>query len=290
MSTTILHRAKIIPFILAAASAVLLSCCQLPPVITEADFSVSIMSFNLRYDNEDDGLNRWDNRKEAAVSLIETYVPSVFGIQEGLAHQVEYLSENLNQYSSIGVGRDDGENDGEFNSVYWLKDQFELLGSGTFWLSETPDFPSYGWDAACRRVVSWVYLQPRDGSDSFYLFNTHFDHEGAEARTKSSILLMEKIEEKTEEDAIVYITGDFNSLFIDPILTPLKENFYSAKHTAVKSDNSSSYNAFGCFFMFRTIDFIFYKNANARSYRTVNDDFGPSYISDHYPIYAEFTQ
>ena len=278
---------RIMPALLLAAA---LTSCSLPPVMTGADFPVRIMSFNLRYDNPEDEENCWNNRKAAVVKMLNDYKPSVVGIQEGESHMVAYLDASLPLYDRVGVGRDDGEEAGEFNAVYWLKDHFKLLDSGTFWLSETPDYPSYGWDAACRRIVSWVKLRPEDDEKDFYLFNTHLDHRGAEARKESVELIMRKINEIAPDGAPVYLTGDLNTVSIDPVFTPFRESLYDARHTAEKRDAKLSFNAFGIFLIAKNLDFIFYRNANAAGFKTIDEDFGVPYISDHYPVAGNFMQ
>lgn len=254
-----------------------------------SDRDISIMSFNLRYDNEADGENQWSNRKEACVIMINEIQPSVFGIQEGLDTQVAYLSDNLLDYDYVGVGRDDGESMGEFSAVFYLKDKFELLESNTFWLSETPETSSYGWDAACKRIVTWVHLKDLENDQLIYVFNTHFDHEGEIARKESAKLLIAEIQKIAEEDTPVYITGDFNALISNSILAPILNNdFVNAKEAAEHTDSIKSFNFFGKKGLSKNIDFIFFKNSKVSVYRTVNEGYGVPFISDHYPIVAFF--
>ncbi|MEN7551531.1 endonuclease/exonuclease/phosphatase family protein [Rapidithrix thailandica] len=249
---------------------------------------ISIMSFNLRYDEPADGDNQWGNRKQACISMLSEMKPSVFGIQEGLHHQVSFIDEHLPDYNYVGVGRDDGHSSGEYSAIFYSTEHFELLKSGNFWLSETPETPSLGWDANNIRIVTWIQLKDIEKHQTVYVFNTHFDHKGKTARLKSSQLLVQKIQEIAEENAPVFITGDFNMLIGNAKLAPITSNYFSAQRFAEKSDDNQSFNAFGTWILSRNIDFIFYQNARALSYKTIVKNYGVPYISDHYPIISHF--
>ncbi|MCL3781358.1 endonuclease/exonuclease/phosphatase family protein [Prolixibacteraceae bacterium JC049] len=263
-------------------------CSKEEPVKWQSEYDISVMSFNLRYDTDEDGENRWSNRKEACVEMLKETNPAVFGIQEGLHHQIEYLKEKLPKYKYAGVARDDGHSSGEYNAVFYSTEQFELLESNTFWLSETPNEPSLGWDGACRRIVTWVKLKDKKKNKTLLVFNTHFDHEGKKARKEAGILLEKKIREIANESAPIFITGDFNALIRNKILQPLVNEYYSARRYAPKTDNTKSFNFYGRWYLSRNIDFIFYKNAEALSFRTVSESYGVPYISDHYPIISHY--
>ena len=107
-------------------------------------------------------------------------------MQEALPGQMDDLAEAFPDFSFEGVGRDDGKREGEFSAVFYRLDRFEKKDGGTFWLSETPEVCSFGWDAVCRRVCSWVELADREGGQSLHVFNTHFDHVGVEARKNAA--------------------------------------------------------------------------------------------------------
>ena len=46
--------------------------------------NIKLMTYNIRYDNPNDGDNNWDNRKETLVNQILFYKPDIVGTQEGL--------------------------------------------------------------------------------------------------------------------------------------------------------------------------------------------------------------
>ncbi len=167
------------------------------------------MTFNVRYDNPDDGIHSWVHRKARVAAIVER--ADVIGVQEALAHQVSDLAQMLPAFDWVGVGRDDGAEAGEFAPVFFRRDAFEPVTSGTFWLSEEPEIPgSIGWDAALARIATWVQLRHRASGASLWVFNAHFDHRGREARRQSAALLTERVEQMRGGDPVV-VTGDFNA-------------------------------------------------------------------------------
>jgi endonuclease/exonuclease/phosphatase family metal-dependent hydrolase len=105
------------------------------------------------------------------------------------------IEKALPQYAWYGAGRDDGKQAGEYSAVFYNKDRFTLLDKGTFWLSPEPDKPTKGWDAAIVRVCSWVKLRDKHTKQDFFMFNTHFDHKGVQAREQSAALIVQKIKD-----------------------------------------------------------------------------------------------
>jgi len=247
---------------------------------------IKLISYNIRLSGleEIDSENNWDNRKEATIRMIEQEKPSVFGLQEALLEQVEYIETNLPQYNNVGVGRDDGKSAGEFMSIFYLSDKFNLLQNGVFWLSETPNIVSKGWDAGCFRTAEWVQLQDIESKKEFYFFNTHFDHIGIVARENSVKLVLEKIMEIAGEKANIIFGGDLNSDISDPIFDPLKKFMDIARECSPITDNKGTFNDFGATSDTIVIDHFFCKNVECKIFRTLDDNYGVPYISDHYPI------
>lgn len=254
----------------------------------EKDVEIKYISYNIRYANASDGDNAWDIRKPATKEMIEREQPDVFGLQEALIGQLQYIDSNFPQYSRVGVGRDDGKEDGEFMAVYYRNDKFKLLENGNFWLSETPDQCSMGWDAVCKRIVTWAKLKDLDSKKVFYVFNTHLDHVGEVAREQSILLIVKKIDEIVKKDkAPVFLSGDFNSNVSSPIFDPLKNIMKDSRAILPESEWIPTYNSFGNGGD-SMIDYIFYKNAEVQDFKTLNGDYGKPYISDHYPVMATF--
>lgn len=258
-----------------------------------------VMTFNIRFDNPDDGINRWANRKEMVASVIRFHGADLAGLQEALRPQIDDLAELLPQYAWFGVGRDDGGNRGEFSPVFYRKARFELAAQSTFWLSEQPEVPgSGGWDAALPRIVTWGKLRDRITGREFYLFNTHFDHAGTAARRESARLLRHKIAE-IAGNAPVILTGDFNS---DPagepyrILTGEIAAAGPALQDAYVVSASPHHGPVATFTGFEPlprgdrIDYIFINRLiQVEKHGILAERFGDRWPSDHFPVIAKMT-
>lgn len=275
-------------FIILLIIASFFCSCNKQAFIWTSEYDISVMSFNIRYDEPADGENQWSNRKEAILDMWSKTTPSIVGIQEGLNHQVEFLDDNLSNYDYIGVGRDDGQTSGEYCAIYYKSNEFELLESNTFWLSETPETPSRGWDANNTRITTWAHFRDINHDRSIYVFNAHFDHKGKTARKESAKLLVNKIKEIAEENAPIFITGDFNAWISNGLFETITEEYFDARRFADNTDNKKSFNLWGKWYANWSVDYIFYKNAHALAFRTVTEDYGVPYISDHYPLITHF--
>jgi endonuclease/exonuclease/phosphatase family metal-dependent hydrolase len=152
----------------------------------------------------------WTTRRDIMCDLVAFTAFDIFGAQEVCHDQLEYMLSRLPEYDYIGVARDDGKTKGEYSPVFYRRDRFELLDSGTFWLSETPDEVSFGWDADCRRVCSWGLFKDKLSKRKFWFFNTHMDHKGKAARVEGAKLVIAKIKQMCGDKARVILTGDFN--------------------------------------------------------------------------------
>jgi len=248
----------------------------------------SFMSYNVRYDNSNDGVNKWDNRKDALAAQIDYHDPVVFGIQEGLIYQVEFLRDKVTRYDYIGVGRDDGKGKGEFSAILYDTERVTLLTEGTFWLSETPDKVSKDWDAALPRICTYGQFKIKTSKEVFWFFNTHFDHIGKVARANSASLIVKKIKEIAGPEAPVILSGDFNatpeSQPIQNIKTYLSDPFINAEKPF--SGPIGTFNGFDTSAKLEDrIDYIFIRNMNAISLTHLNDTRARGFwISDHFPV------
>ena len=251
---------------------------------------IKLISYNLRNSHGKDGDNVWMKRRHATPEMIRREAPDVFGVQEGLIDQLHYIDAECPQYARVGVGRDDGAEKGEFMAVYYLRDRFELLDSGTFWLSETPDKVSRGWDGACNRTVTWVELKDRKSGKEFFYFNTHLDHKGKAAREEGVKLLIEKIHEIAGKKAPAIVGGDFNTPVDSPIFKPLTKYMVSARAKAATTDHKGTFNGFGSAPDTIVIDHLYYRGKlKCQLFATLDGNYGAPYISDHYPIAMVFT-
>ena len=254
---------------------------------------IRVMTFNIRLSpSEDfDGENCWNNRREAVIRMIGESQPDLLGIQEGYITQVNYMDEQLPGYERYGVCRDDGLERGEANAIFWRKDRFDRKQCNTFWLSETPDTVSLGWDGACRRIVTWAQLHDKLLDRNVWYFNTHFDHVGKVAREEAGKLIMDRMAALIPEGDIVFLTGDFNANWDDPILGPIRDELQECRETAPVTDGRNTYNAWGHKDVpdgTDIIDHIFYRGVKAEKYELLTGDYGAPYISDHWPVQGVF--
>jgi len=183
----------------------------------------AVMSYNIRLNTPSDGENAWPLRKEHVAGLLKFHKADLFGIQEALPEQVEYMAGAFPEFGYVGIGRDDGISKGEHMCIFYNKLRFERLGDGNFWLSPTPDKPGMGWDAACNRTCTWIKLKDRLTRKTFFFFNTHLDHRGVTARLEGARLIMSKMAEINRQNLPVILTGDFNAVKTsDPVKEVMK--------------------------------------------------------------------
>lgn len=267
---------------------VLLTVCGV--AAAKSPLELKIISYNIRTLARD-GENSWQFRKHATKNMVERHKPDAFGLQEAMLPHMQYIDSVCPQYARVGVGRSDGKEGGEFVTIYYNKERFDLLDSGTFWLSETPDQVSRGWDAALPRITTWVKLRDKATKRKFFYFNTHFDHKGTTARVESSKLIVEKIREIAGKKAAVVLTGDFNIESENEALQPLYDNMSAARRCAPITDNKGTYNGWGLMKRYPVIDHIFYggRKVKCNAFRTLDGDYGAKFISDHFPLEAIFT-
>ena len=169
-----------------------------------------VMSFNIRCANGGDGDNNWEFRRETLLEVIRECDPLLLGVQEAVPAQMEYLKEQLSDYQAIGVGRDDGDKKGECMAIFFKKEMVDLLDSGTFWLSKTPDTPSKGWDAQCFRTVTWGKFRCKKTGKTFCYANTHLDHVGTIARKEGAKLILRRMSQVADGKDPFFVSGDFN--------------------------------------------------------------------------------
>lgn len=251
---------------------------------------VKVMSFNLKYNG--DGYQTRENRFPKAVKIIEKHSPDSFGVQEAEKWWTDSFEETLTQYARVGTFRDDGISLGESSSVFYLKDKYELVDSGDFWLSETPDVASRGWDGACNRITTWAILKDKTTGFVYAHFNTHLDHVGDKAQAESVPLIASKIAE-IAPDIPVVLTGDFNLTedsgnYVNIISCDLRDTRFLAK----KHDDCATYHDFNPFvFNTKPIDFIFVNGycKSVKSSIVDSSTVGLVYPSDHFPVIVEMT-
>ena len=253
--------------------------------------TLSVMTFNMRYDNPEDGQNNWRFRRERIAGVIKAQEVDVLGTQELLSNQFNDLSGLLTGYQGVGVGRRDGAESGEYCAVFFRKDRFTLLDSGTFWLSETPEVVgSLGWDGACERIATWVVLRDRDGRELFFI-DTHLDHVGQVARDEGVSLLMKRIETLSGGRPVI-LTGDFNSEPGSSVVAHVQKDGVLRDAKAIAAQRSGTDWSFSDFGQIPEaerplLDYIFVSgDIEAVRYEVLPDIFDGGYVSDHAPVMA----
>lgn len=254
--------------------------------------TLKVMTYNIRLDVASDGENDWNHRKDYFASQIQFYEPDIFGVQEARANQVIDVATALMQYDNVGIGRE-GIGKGESSNIFYKKDRFVVKENNTFWLSETPNEISKGWDAAFNRVCTYALFKDLKTKKLFWVFNTHLDHIGEDARTKGIQLILSKIEELNTKKYAVVFMGDFNSEPNENRINTLKEVMDDTREVSQEKPFGPS-GTFNNFIhneaVTKLIDYIFIsKNSilKVKKYAILSDSKEVKYPSDHLPVYVE---
>lgn len=254
--------------------------------------TVKVMTYNIRYENPNDGDNSWANRRSLIVDQINSNQPDVIGTQEGLSSQIAFLSKSLTNYNYVGVGREDGKEKGEYAAIFYRKDKYKAVVDSTFWLSETPRVHSVGWDAVLERICTYALLEDIKTGKRIWVFNTHLDHKGEVARRESAKLILSEIERLNKKLYPVVLTGDFNAVETDEPITIIGSRLFDTFKIQKGKKRGSACATFNGFNMLETaterIDFIFVnqKDAKVKSHETLKLIVDNRYPSDHFPVMA----
>ena len=255
------------------------------------NFIYSIVSYNIKFDDGSQSKNSWKNRKDGMIKLINSLSPDIVGTQEGLIHQIKFLDVNLNKLTYVGVGREDGNKKGEFCAIFFNKYKYNLLDASTFWLSNTPEKVSIGWDAALERICTYALLETIEGKDKIWVFNTHFDHLGNVAREESAKLLLEKITSLNLYNYPVILMGDFNATKDSKVISILRKYLTDTmldSDTKHRGPNGTFNNFLNKQNIIKRIDYVF-----SRSFKTISHQHiykkleNGNHISDHLPVFVK---
>lgn len=259
-----------------------------------AQNDLQVMTFNIRFATEADGQNQWNNRKEKVTQTLLYHDVVLCGMQEALYTQIEYVANAMPNYSWLGVGREDGKQEGEFSPIFYDKNRLKLLESNTFWLSETPEKPTKGWDASFKRVVTWGLFLDRKTKKKFYCFNTHFDHQGVVARRESAKFLLQEVKRIAQKYPFV-VMGDFNAFPSDEpilLLTDTSKDFYLQDSKSLSKTPhfgpEGTFNGFGNKERDNApIDYIFCSKAFVvKKHATLSTSWNGLFASDHFAVLA----
>lgn len=271
----------------------------------EDGMAVRVMTFNIRYGTAADRENSWPQRRELVFGVLRTHAPDVVGLQEALRFQIDEIREALPAYGEIGVGRKDGETEGEYAAILYRQDLLAVAEHGTFWLSETPEVPgSTSWGNRIPRICTWGRFVAREGGEAFYVFNVHLDHVSQRSRARGVELLVRRIYERPTADAFV-ITGDFNAGEKNPALRYLRGEIPRAAPGArfaalpspavvdtfrVAHPDATNVGTFGGFrgsTSGKKIDYILVPPwVETKEAEILRDEIDGRYPSDHYPLIA----
>lgn len=263
--------------------------------ICAAAVKLRVMSFNIRVVNSTDAPeNQWDARADRLCAYINDVKPDLLGMQEVVTEQRQDIEARITGYTCLTAGRDNGRDKGEATPIFYCTDKFDLISSGHFWLSETPEEPSYGWNAACRRIALWAIFEYKKNGERFIYCNTHFDHVSVEARKESAKLLKDRIQ-SIAPDLPFILSADFNTNESEETYSLLLNHSYTCVDTwkaAKKTEGGpGTFNNWGkaANKISKKIDFIFTstgtKVTNAVIAPPANDN--GAYFSDHNAIYAD---
>jgi endonuclease/exonuclease/phosphatase family metal-dependent hydrolase len=252
--------------------------------------TLKVMSYNIRLDLASDSSNAWPHRKTLVSDVIRFYEPAIFGVQEAQPHQMHYLDSALLNFAFVGLGRDGGQQ-GEFSALFYNKNRFSVLNQATFWLSETPDTPGKGWDAAFPRICTHALFLDKETQQKFWVFNLHLDHMGEKARLESIKLVRRRIDKLNSAKLPVILMGDFNA---SPESEPIRLISLHLENT--RDLSAFTYGTRATFNGFRIdqaptqcIDYIFVSPGafTVEKHAVLNDRKEGRYPSDHFPVFVE---
>jgi len=257
--------------------------------------SLNVLSFNIRFDNPKDAPNDWPSRRDKVASQILFHEADIIGFQEPVYGQLKDLESRLKDYRYVGIGSDDGKRAGTHAAIFFDERRLQLHESATFWLSETPEVAgSKNWDSVHARIVTWARFTDRVTKRTFYVFNTHFDHKGVEARRHSARILLEAVSRIAASHPSI-ITGDFNTVPDSEPIQMITSPDNPMRLIDCKSiSEQGHYGPSGTFNGFKgkensdyPIDFIFIKGPwRVLQHATLSQTWGGLFSSDHFPVFA----
>ncbi len=245
--------------------------------------AIRILSFNIRFGELGDVERKY--RRDLVVQTIYDIEPDSFGVQEATPEWMHDLEKLLPQYGWVGLGRD-GEHNGDHNAVFYKKDKYEVLESETFWLSETPEVVSKSWDASHTRICTWAMLRNKQTQKCYVHVNAHFDHRSTPAKRESAKLVCAMTERFT--DLPVFFTADMNTDIRSQVYKTMTGSFHDSRTDApITTDMVTYHNLFKDYT--DIIDYVLYRgDVTPTVYRVVTKPVCGRYVSDHFPVYADF--
>jgi endonuclease/exonuclease/phosphatase family metal-dependent hydrolase len=278
-------------FILLASGLFLIhGAAETASAQSRKEMPLNIITYNIRYNTPSDKENAWPLRKDKVAGLLKFYEADIFNVQEALPEQVDDLVAFFPDFDHVGVGRDDGKRAGEHMAIFYKRSRFEKLDDGMFWLSETPDKPGFGWDAACNRTCTWIRLRDKITKKSFLVLDTHLDHVGMKAREEGVKLILSRIPVINKDNLPLIFTGDFNLMKEAAPIQDILKVLADARDKSVTKPYGpeGTSGGFQVRPKSRVIDFIFInEKVKVLRFGTLSDSFNTFHPSDHLPVLAE---
>lgn len=254
------------------------------PAFAYSQHDIKIISYNIKNSEAQNGTNSWEYRYGASADMFLDQNADVMALQEPLEDQIYFITQNFPNYKCVGKGAEDGKKKGEYTAIVYNKKTVSELGWGMFWLSETPEVPSKGWDAAQNCTATWALLKHKSTGKKFYVVNTDLDQNGRESRKNGVQLILDKIAEINKDSLPVVLAGGFDMRSSDASLAGVESAMKNARSSAPKTDNTGTYNNWGK--NSDIVDHIYYSGfSSCPEYQTVTKRYADrKFVSDHYPI------
>lgn len=244
---------------------------------------ISIATFNLRLDTHYDGAQYFFNRAPFILESIKEKKSDIICFQEATVKIMDWLRENLTEYTVVGVGRGKDFTD-EANPVAFRKDRFELFGLDQFWLSPTPHVPGsrYLIQSPCPRICVVATLRPVGEGRLIRIYNTHLDHVSKQARSSGMTSILQRIREDAAAfETPLLLTGDMNAIPTEPCIREAIESGLVDFTESVQT----TFHDFGRLKEDCKIDYILAnKKCKLRSVEVWVGQKDGLYLSDHHPV------
>ncbi len=264
-----------------------------------------VMTFNIRGASyREDGVNAWESRALLNIKAIKRARPDLIGFQELQMENLIAYQQRLAEFDYVLGPKTANKEPYDYNAIFWKPSRLRRIDAGGFWLSETPERPSAGWDATCIRAANWTHFRIADGGEEFLHVNTHLDHLHGKARKKGTALLLQRIAQFQKANDHIILTGDFNCHPNSPVYGLLLESGFVDTYLATGNrdgEHSTTFHAYGCNTPLssgaepervRRFDWILLRDPSRRLYpiycEIIRDAEPPVYPSDHYPVLTEF--
>ena len=259
------------------------------PAFAYSQHDIKVISYNIQNSEVKNGTNSWGYRYGASADMFFDQNADVMALQEPLQDQMYFIAQNFPNYKSVGKGAEDGKEKGEYTAIVYNKKTISVVNWGMFWLSDTPDVPSKGWDAAQNCTATWALLKHKTTGKKFYLVNTDLDQNGRESRKMGVQLILDKIAEINKDSLPVVLAGGFDMRSSDASLAVVESAMKNARSSAPKTDNTGTYNNWGK--NSDVLDHIYFSGfASCSEYQTITKKYSDrKFISDHFPIAAYLT-